>query len=237
MKFEKFKETYGKNHQVLDLFSGTGSVAAVFRKMGYQVTTVDLDPKTKPDVQADVLTWKYRKMFRPGDFNVIFASPPCTEYSQALTTRPREMEEADKIVRKTLEIIKYLRHEKWFLENPSTGYLKTRGLLNQVDSIKVDYCRFSPWGYRKPTQIWGTVQGLQNEQCEGAHCPNKTEQTELDGSLRRRHRVKLEGSIVPLKEKNRIPTRLVEYLMQWKNPPTHTAKSSERYKNTSIANP
>ena len=205
--------------RVLDLFSGTGSVAAVFRRQGYEVTTVDQDPKMKADVQVDILAWKYRKMFRPGEFKIVFAAPPCTEYSQALTSRPRDMEAADRLVKKTLEVIKYLRPEKWFLENPSTGYLKTRGLLKGIAAVKVDYCRFSPWGYQKPTQIWGTVEGLKNVLCDSTACPNMTLQEELDGSLRRRHRVKLEGSIVPLRERYRIPTHLVAYLMRWKRPP------------------
>ena len=46
----------GQKLRVLDLFSGTGSVAQVFCKKGYEVTTVDHDPRARADEQVDVLT-------------------------------------------------------------------------------------------------------------------------------------------------------------------------------------
>ena len=212
---------------MLDLFSGTGSVAEAFRRKGFRTFTVDSDARVHPDYKVDVLTWDYRSEFQPGDFDVVFAAPPCTEYSQALTSRPRKMEAADKVVRKALEIIRYLRPMRWFLENPATGYLKTRGILDGVPSIRVDYCRFAPWGYQKPTQVWGTVEGLRDALCDPSQCPNMTFQEEPDGTLTKRHIIKLEGSIVTLREKYRIPRHLVAYLMQWRPPPSISALQKE----------
>ncbi len=39
----------------VELFSVTGSTAAVFRKKGYEVVTLDFDQKFSPDIIKDVL--------------------------------------------------------------------------------------------------------------------------------------------------------------------------------------
>ena len=64
------------------------------------------------------------------------------------------MEEADKLVLKTLEIINYFNPELWFLENPQTGNLKTRSIMKDISFYDVDYCMYSDWGYKKRTRIW-----------------------------------------------------------------------------------
>ena len=136
-----------KNKRMLDLFSGTGSAAAIFQQRGFQVTTLDLDPKWQADIQVNILEWEYRRL-SPGWFHTIFAAPPCTEYSQAMTCRPRNLDLADAIVKKALEIIHYFAPVQWFLENPYTGLLKSRSFMSGYQSIQVDYCKFGPWGYR-----------------------------------------------------------------------------------------
>ena len=90
--------------KVLDLFSGTGSVANVFRNHGPTVTTLDRD--LPADIQTDIVDWKYKELPRKS-FDVIWASPPCTEHSLAKTTGVRIIEEANEIVKRTLEIIAY----------------------------------------------------------------------------------------------------------------------------------
>ena len=147
-----------------------------------------------------------------------------------MTSRKRNMEAADKLVKKTLEAIKHLQPRVWFLENPATGHLKNRGLLDGVDFVVVDYCRFAPWGYRKPTQIWGSgVVGLNNVGCDPKTCPNMTLQPSMypAGKSTRRQRIKMEGCVVPLREKYRIPQRLVEYLAGWSAPPTMEQLTAE----------
>ena len=65
-----------KQRVLLDLYSGTGSVARVFRERGYHVITVDLDPKYEPDIRIDMLTWEYWLAFPKGYFSVIACTPP-----------------------------------------------------------------------------------------------------------------------------------------------------------------
>ena len=88
----------------LDLFSGTKSVARVLETMGFEVVTVDKDPAWHPNVCFDVLQWEFWCMPQ-WQFLVIFASRPCTEYSQALTTQPRDLQAVDALVWRTLKII------------------------------------------------------------------------------------------------------------------------------------
>ena len=70
--------------KMLDLFSGTGSVSTVFEKHGYSVISLDMAPHFKPTINVDIMQWDYKKsQYKPGEFDVIFASPPCNELSRA----------------------------------------------------------------------------------------------------------------------------------------------------------
>ena len=73
------------------------------------------------------------------------------------TIRPRrwceERAASDKLVRRTLEIVEALGSPPLFIENPWTGRLKNRGLLNHLKLHEVDYCKYG-MPYRKRTAIW-----------------------------------------------------------------------------------
>lgn len=98
----------------------------------------------------------------PGRYDFIWASPPCVQYSIARTTAktPRNLELADRIVERTLEIIKELAPLGWLMENPQTGFLKTREVVQGYPFRDVCYCRYSDGvdhRYRKPTRLWGVL--------------------------------------------------------------------------------
>ena len=105
--------------------SGTGSVGRAFEARGWEVTSLDSNPKARPSICCDILQWDY-KAFEPGHFDMVWASPYCTEFSIALKKRPRNLPVGDALVLKTFEIIDYLKPRWWAIENPSTGRLKTR---------------------------------------------------------------------------------------------------------------
>ena len=110
--------------KLLELFSGTGSVSCVAKRLHWQVVSLDLK---NADISCDILEWDYRQ-YPSGYFDFVWASPPCIEYSIAKTTGIRKIDEANKIVLKTLEIIEYFKPTVWFIENPQTGLLKKQDL-------------------------------------------------------------------------------------------------------------
>ena len=141
--------------KLLELFSGTGSVGRQFRRAGWDVVSLDVDPTHGPDLCGAVLELAYASLWRPGDFDAVWASPPCTEYSRARTTAktPRNFALADSLVAKAKEIIGYLQPKFWAMENPATGLLKEREVVAGLPYVDVTYCS---WGfpYKKPTRIW-----------------------------------------------------------------------------------
>jgi hypothetical protein len=148
--------------RVLDLCSGTHSIERWAREHGHdeEVEVVSVDIRVVPHCAppthlTDVLAWDYAAAYPPGHFDVVHASPPCTQYSIARTTAktPRDYEKADAIVARCLEIVRYFDPPMWTMENPRTGYLKTREVVAGLPYVDVDYCQFGT-PFRKPTRIW-----------------------------------------------------------------------------------
>ena len=147
---------------------------------------------------------------------MIACCPPCTEFSRALTTRPRRLEAADRLVQAALEIIDYLQPTFWFLENPRYGELRDRVYMKDIPFVDVDYCQFSTFGYRKPTRIWGTpsLRKLQPRICDN-QCPNM----EWGPNRQWRHKSRLGGtpdvgqSKGTQAEAYRVPADLIKYIV------------------------
>ena len=73
------------------------------------MVSVDNDPTHAPTLIVDILNWDYTE-FEPDNFDFIHASPPCTTYSVARTRGPpHDLEGADALVMKALEIIDFLQ--------------------------------------------------------------------------------------------------------------------------------
>jgi len=116
--------------------------------------SLDSDPKCGADVCQDLLTWEYTD-FSLEQPDVIWCSPPCTQYSIARTRAktPRDLVGADALVQRCLDIIAYWQPKYWFIENPQTGLLKTRDVVQGVPFVDLDYCMYGA-PYRKRTRIW-----------------------------------------------------------------------------------
>jgi hypothetical protein len=224
--------------RMLDLFCGTGSFGDVFRAAGYVVVSLDADLRWKPDICVDVMHWDYKNMFSVGYFDVITASPPCTEYSVALTTRPRNLDAGNVIVQRTLDIISHFLPTRWIIENPRTGLLKNQSFMKGIAYVDVDYCQFSDWGYRKATRIWGDpfLNGLSSRICDGYHCPNLTP-VGVYPFRQRRHRLQLGGDFRRSGVRNqggrhkkyRVPSALIRYVMGMSGAVTNSPPTNDPF--------
>jgi len=164
---------------VLELFSGTGSVRKACEKIGWESVSVDMI--LPADHQCDIMQFDY-KQYPKDYFQVIWASPPCTEYSNLQSCwigrkkkdgivytkeiQEKNMNEADKLVIKTLEIIDYFNPHLWFIENPQRGKLKSRDIMKNIPFYDVSYCMYSDWGYEKRTRVWTNKKEWANKICD-----------------------------------------------------------------------
>ena len=140
---------------VLELFSGTGSVGRAFAAQGWQVTSVDLDPRAHATITCCVHELSADRVLREhGPVDLVWASPPCTHYSIARTkaSTPRDLDGSDAIVRKVLDLAAALG-AGFIMENPWTGLLKTRPVVQGLPMRVVDYCCYGA-SYRKRTALW-----------------------------------------------------------------------------------
>ena len=139
--------------KLLELFSGTGSVGNIARELGFEVISLDRDMPAVFNV--DIMDWE-PEIYPSGYFDVIWASPPCTEYSRAKTTGIRDIAGANEIVKKTLDIMEYFEPKYWIIENPETGLLKRQYFMVGIPFDNIDCCKYG-MPYRKRTTLWNNV--------------------------------------------------------------------------------
>lgn len=205
---------------VLELFSGTGSVGKVCEMLDWNVVSVDMIlPATH---KCDIMDFNYKQY--PRDyFDIIWASPPCTNYSKlqdcwigrmrkgqiyTKEVQEQEMNNDDKLVLKALEIIEYFNPHWWFIENPAGSRMKERPFMKNLHNYVVDYCMYSDWGYRKRTRIWTNRKDfnplLCNKQC--GNMIDNLHKTNLGNSERK---LRTEGNGVSQHDAYRIPEKLI----------------------------
>jgi len=180
-------KTRGPKLFIVELFAGTHSVSQSIKhspighKFKVQVLSVDIEPRYQPTVAVDINTWKFKDALkdfllhkRPLDIVAVHASPPCTEFSRALTTRTRDLEKGNQNVKSTLRIIRYLKPDIWFIENP-VGLLKNQPFMQKYDKYlnKTTYCKYGT-PYKKPTNIWSNIENLKLPVCNSqSPCKSK----------------------------------------------------------------
>jgi hypothetical protein len=163
--------------KVLELFSGTRSIGKCCDQLGWESISVDMIlPATH---KCDIMDFDY-KQYPKDYFDIVWASPPCTNYSKlqdghlgrmrkgeiyTKEIQEKEMKEDDKLVLRTLEIIDYFNPEYYFIENPDTSRMKEREYMKDRPYYVVDYCMYSDWGYRKRTRIWTNKENWEAKVC------------------------------------------------------------------------
>jgi hypothetical protein len=181
----------------LDLFSGTGSWKKVMNQLNYNVVSVDItdyNGRFKLTHKVDILKWNY-KQYPNNYFKVISAGCPCIWYSllqktwigrykKNKTTKKKylytkelyeeDLEYADKLVKKTLEIIDYFKignpNLLWFIENPFSSVLKKREFMRDKPFYVVDYCSYGFY-YKKRTIIFTNKKDFKPKLCKKQNCP------------------------------------------------------------------
>ena len=143
--------------RLLNLFSGTDSVAKPWRENGHDCISVDIDPRFNPEICDDILQIDYTILPIPC---ATWASCPCDQYSWARTRAKtlRNLALADSLVAKTMETIKYFQNLNpdliWFIENRNSTMLWKRNLAKDLTTHKIlDYYQYNGPGYRKQTRI------------------------------------------------------------------------------------
>lgn len=156
----------GDGMMLLELFSGTKSIARTFAASGWDVFTVDSDATTDPDLCADIMDLNAPDLLVAfgGRPDVVWASPPCTCFSVASIGRHWEgdskrkrpktkaAEDAVALVERTVHLIQGLRPTYYFIENPR-GILRTLDVMRDLPRYTVTYCQYGDTRM-KPTDIW-----------------------------------------------------------------------------------
>ncbi len=145
--------------KVLELFAGSRSIGKAAESLGYDVFSSDVNNFDKIDYVVDILNFDVKKVpFKP---DIIWASPPCTYFSVASIGKHWNKDHTPKsenallgveFVKKTIEIIKYLKPKFWYIENPR-GKLRKLQVVKGLPKATVWYCQYGD-NRAKPTDIW-----------------------------------------------------------------------------------
>ena len=203
---------------LLEVCSGTGSMGRAFRALGWEVTSLDFDPKSGADIIADVCEWQPPE---GAHWDAIWCSPPCTEFSVALTTRPRRLEEGLRVARRCLELIEQLKPTLWWMENPGSGLLPKQEGFMDLPCKLLTYCKYeSPQhAYRKLTWVATNCDAWQPRPCcrKSAPCQfihdGRHENCAQRGPMRLRSGA-LHGKACSLKQLYSMPPALCHEIAQ-----------------------
>ncbi len=207
--------------KVLELFKGSGSITKYYKnRYDVEVISLDILKKYNPTICCDIMDWNY-KIYQPGYFDIIWASPECKIFSMlqnSLVGRKWENMEHLREVRaqnshfinRTIEIIKYFKPKKYFIENPRYSaiwkYIQDKEFVKK--NVLVDYCYFG-YNYKKPTKI------LTNKNYDNKFCSCKNHKMRLGITTRRAFNRTTEfiKDKTSLLDRYSIPQGLLEYLL------------------------
>jgi site-specific DNA-cytosine methylase len=211
--------------RLLELFCGTKCVGKVFQEHGYEVVSLDYNPKFNATHTADILTWDYTQY--PQDyFDVIWASPDCTTWSVASGGKYRTKANiyglnndmqlnatiGNNMVLRMIEILKYFKCGTWFMENPRGLMIHFPPLQQFIKETNANvtciYYGNYGWAVPKATNIWSNIP-LWNEKSPNMTEDTYTIHTKGDGTIRRYYKG---FKFKTAEERSKIPDGLIHRL-------------------------
>lgn len=154
--------------KVLELFAGTRSISKAFEARGHETFCVEWDKSfDNIDLHADIGTLTAQDILeRFGRPDVIWASPDCSTFSVMAISKHRKKNPqtgeldpvtdyakfCDAVDQHVLELIRELRPEFWFIENPRAG-MRKMSWMQGLPRYTVTYCKYGETRM-KPTDIW-----------------------------------------------------------------------------------
>ena len=149
--------------KVLELFCGTKSFTKVAEARGHECRTLDNNPRFEPTYCMDIIDFK-PEMLDGWHPDIVWASPPCTNFSVASISRnwrssgplripiSEGAKRSQEVVCRVQEIIRSLQPRYYFIENPR-GMLRKMSFMQGWNRSTVTYCQYGQRN-QKPTDIW-----------------------------------------------------------------------------------
>ena len=140
---------------MIELFAGSARMAQTFREAGFETFTVDIeelsrDPERQIDLIADVLSLKADDL--PPNPYVVWASPPCREFSRAYNAPQAVAERQGRsytpmgglsLIQRAILMIEQLQPKYWVIENVAGARKWLKPILGEPRQVIGPYCL---WG-------------------------------------------------------------------------------------------
>ena len=145
--------------RLLDGCCGTAQVSITFWINDGRSARWIVGPSGNPTILADVRDVKPELLWIPCEWDFVWCSPPCTEFSLAKSTAPRYFAKGDSMLIACFDIIRYLTNTDkevfWAVEDPYTGFLRKREhMVPWAPFLKrAVSCKYGKV-YLKATAIW-----------------------------------------------------------------------------------
>lgn len=118
---------------VVDVFSGTGSVSAPFKRAGHNVLTIDWEPSHGADICDDIMNITAQDILDimgVDHIDYVHMSPDCSTYSVAALGKHRNGIEpksekamfADRVLNHIIKMLAELKPKYYSIENPRECY-------------------------------------------------------------------------------------------------------------------